>query len=119
VRVAVKGVNGVDSVQVSLNRGMATIELKDGNTVTMKQLRDAIAKNGFTTRQSEVVALGQLSSKDGKLLLRVTGSEENYELAPASGAGVDQSLVGKMVSVAGTVPESALQIRFRSITERK
>jgi copper chaperone CopZ len=61
VRVALKSVNGVDSVDVSLNKGLATVTLKDGNTVTIKQLQAAIVRNGYSTKQSLVTAIGQLS----------------------------------------------------------
>jgi copper chaperone CopZ len=125
VRVALKGVNGVDSVQVSLNQGLATLTLKDGNTVTMKQLQDAIAKNGFTTKQANVVAVGQLISKADKLMLHVSGSNEEFPLQTAAGAGkVDDHLMGKVVSIVGTIPDakkgtSPLELQFRSIEERK
>lgn len=125
MRVALKAVNGVDSVQVSLNQGLATLTLKDGNTVTMKQLQDAIAKNGFTTKQANVIAVGQLISQSDKLLLHVSGSNEEYLLKTANGAIPPQnSLLGKTVSVTGTVPEaprgtSPLELHFRAIEEKK
>jgi len=45
----------------SLNQGLATVTLKIGNTVTMEQLQRAITKNGFTTKQSNVVVTGHCS----------------------------------------------------------
>ena len=63
MRVALKSMNGVDTVDVSLNKGLATVNLKPGNAVTVEQLQHAITKNGFTPRQSDVVATGTLVSQ--------------------------------------------------------
>lgn len=124
MRVAFKNINGVESVDVSLNKGLATVALKDGNTVTMKQLRDAISKNAFSTKESEIVAIGQLNFKDGVWSLRITGPNEDYTLAPGHDAQPPSAgLAGKIVTVSGTVvaaPNGKLptEIRFRSITEK-
>jgi copper chaperone CopZ len=123
VRVALKAVPGVDSVEVSLNKGLATLELKPGNNATLKQLQDAIAKNGFTTKQSEVTVRGQLIVEGGKSLLQVTGTNEKYDLVPEQGAPDSAAaLVGKLVVVDGTVPETLKGkapdvIRYRSLRE--
>jgi copper chaperone CopZ len=49
-------VNGVASVDVSLDKGLAAVKLKPGNSVTLKQLQGAITKNGFTIKQSRLTA---------------------------------------------------------------
>jgi copper chaperone CopZ len=123
VRVALKGINGVETVDVSLNKGLATVTLKDGNTVTMKQMRDAIGKNGFSTKSSIIVVSGQILEKNGESVLRVSGSNEEFNLS-SDGVAADKALIGKPVTVEGTVPEvvsgsSAAQLRARSIVERK
>jgi copper chaperone CopZ len=38
VRVSLKAVSGVEWVEVSLERGLATVKMKPGNTTTLKQL---------------------------------------------------------------------------------
>jgi hypothetical protein len=121
--VALKGINGVDTVDVSLNKGLATVALKDGNTVTMKQLRDAIGKNGFTTKSSNIMVSGQLLEHAG-LVLRASGSNEEFSLVPDGAATIDRALIGKSVRIEGTVPEiasssSASQLRVRSMAEKK
>ena len=124
VRVALTSVNGVDKVDVSLNQGLATVDLKPGNNVTMKQLQAAITKNGFVTKQSTVVVWGTLRSDSGKLGLEVANTGEMYELVPeTSPAGNDSrhALVGKLVMVTGTIPEIpankvATVIHYRTIT---
>ncbi|HEY6937890.1 MAG TPA: heavy metal-associated domain-containing protein [Terriglobales bacterium] len=105
VRVSLKGVPGVDSVVVSLNQGLASVKLKAGNTVTMEQLRKAVEKNGFVTKQAEVTVRGQLLFS-GKPRLQVLGTDETYDLTPANGSVPAnwQELSGKTVIVVGSVP---------------
>jgi copper chaperone CopZ len=106
VSVSLKSVNGVNSVDVSLNQGLATVTLKPGNTVTMEQLQRAITKNGFTTKQSNVVVTGTLLSDNAKLTLRVSGSNETFALVPQNQQARDFShLNGKTVTVEGVIPE--------------
>jgi hypothetical protein len=115
----------VDAVDVSLNKGLATVTLKDGNIVTMKQLRAAINRNGYSTKQSLITAIGQLSLNGNRWLLRVSGSNEEFALAPDGTAKpVDNNLAGKVVIVVGTVLEIAsgkgqAELRFQSVTEKK
>ena len=69
VRVSLKSVAGVETVNVSLEKGLASVTLKPGNSASMKQLNDAIAKNGFTMKQSEATIDGQVVQDGGKLKL--------------------------------------------------
>src|SRR5205085_12060297 len=101
-----KNVNGVESVDVSLNKGLATMTLKAGNTVTMKQLRDAIGKNGFTTKQSRVTVDGTLTMDGGNVSLKVSGSGEVYQLKFSDPKQIEAHN-GKAVTVEGTIPEQA------------
>ncbi len=110
VRVALKGVNGVGSVDVSLNKGLATVTLKPGNTVTIEQLQHAITKNGFTTKQSTVVVTGTLLSDDHKETLRVSGSNELFDLVPENQQANTSNmkrLSGRTVTVEGIIPETS------------
>lgn len=125
MRVALKGVTGIESVDVSLNKGLATVTLKEGNTVTMKQLQAAITRNGYSTKQAVVTAIGQLSFKDNRWLLRVSGSNEEFILTPDGNAKpLENSLDGKVVIVIGTMPQltsgkGLTELRFQSVAEKK
>jgi hypothetical protein len=125
VRVSLKSVPGVDTVNVSLEKGLASVTLKPGNSATLKQLGDAIAKNGFTMKQSEATIAGQVVLDAGKLKLQVTGSNERLELIPdANAQPVAPNLAGKTVEVTGTIPEAAKGktsevIRYRLVKESK
>jgi Heavy-metal-associated domain len=123
--VSLKAVPGVDSVNVSLKKGLATVTLKPGNATTLKQLQNAIAKNGFTMKQSEVSVIGKLLNAGGKLQLQVSGSNDVLQLVPATQGGADPaSMAGKTVKVTGEIPETPKgklpdTLRYKSIEEQK
>jgi copper chaperone CopZ len=73
VRVAVRKLEGVESVEVSLERASADIRLRPANRVTMAQLRQIIKNNGFSAKDATVTAVGTLVERGGKPALDVTG----------------------------------------------
>lgn len=115
----------MDTVNVSLEKGLATVTLKPGNTTTLKQLQDAIAKNGFTMKQSDMVATGKVTSTAGKTQFQITGSNDVLLLIPNKPQSQDVSaLAGKSVKAEGVIPESGKgktsdTLRFRSLQEQK
>ena len=76
VDVALKKVVGVESVEVSLNEGLATVRLKPGNSVSVPQLWEVIHKNGYTPKTTAVSVRGELTNANGGLLLKVTGTKD-------------------------------------------
>jgi copper chaperone CopZ len=123
VSVSLKSVSGVDSVDVSLAKGLAAVKMKPGNTATLKQLQTAITKNGFTMKESEVTAAGTVVVDPGKVQLKVSGSDEMLDLIPdGQVTPIATSLNGKSVLVDGVVPETAkgksFAIHYRSISEQ-
>jgi hypothetical protein len=123
VRVSLKSVFGVDSVDVSLAKGLAAVRMKPGNTTTLKQLQTAITKNGFTMKQSAVTVVGLVLVDSGRVQLKVSGSNEMLDLIPEGQATpIANSLNGKPVLVEGVVPETAkgksFAIHYRSIREQ-
>lgn len=123
MRVGLKNIKGVDRVVVSLNQGKATIDFSVGNTVTMKQLQDALSKNGFNTKESDVVVQGQISMESGGAVLHVSGSNEEFKLAPDTGAAaVTNAVAGKTVVVTGKITVTSMgkvpaDLRFTKIEE--
>ena len=71
VRGALKKFSGVESVDVSLNKGLATVKLKPGNTVTPEEFWETVRKNGFTPKETTVVVRGEVQA--GKL--KVSGHQ--------------------------------------------
>ena len=125
VRVSLKSVSGVDSVDVSLEKGLAVVKMKPGNTATLRQLNEAIAKNGFTMKDSTATVAGTVIATDGNAVLKVSGSNDLLQMVPESASATNAfSLVGKNVLVEGTIPEAGKGktptcIRYQSITEEK
>jgi hypothetical protein len=122
--VSLKSISGVDSVDVSLAKGLASVKMKPGNTTTLGQLQQAITKNGFTMKDSRAIVIGTVEVANGKTQLKVSGSSEVLSLTPESQSlGDASSFSGKTVIVTGTIPEATKgktpdSIRYRSIQEQ-
>lgn len=67
--VAVRKLDGVASVDVSLEKASADVRLKPGNTVTLQQLRKVIRDGGYPTKDAQVEARGQIVERNGALSL--------------------------------------------------
>lgn len=125
MRVSLMSVDGVASVEVSLDKGLANVKLKPGNSVTLKQLQGAITKNGFTMEESKVVASGKLLQDGSKTKLQISGSNEVVNLTPDSptSAAPNVSDSGTVV-VEGIIPEAAKGktpdvIRYKSLAKER
>jgi hypothetical protein len=118
-------VSGVASVEVSLDKGLATVKLKPGNSVTLKQLQEAITKNGFTMKESRLVAAGKLIQDGSKTRLQISGSNEFVNLIADSPTTVGPNVSDSgTVVVEGTLPEAAKgktpdAIRYKSLTQQR
>ena len=75
-------VDGVESVDVSLERASAAINLRPGNRVTLAQLRQIIKNNGFSAKEATVTVAGTLTERGGKPALTVTGTDVVWWIAP-------------------------------------
>jgi copper chaperone CopZ len=82
VDVALKKVPGVETVNVSLNRGLATVKLKPGNTVSVPQFWELLHEKGYTPKTTAVSLRGDLSGGPGRLLVKVSGTKEVLALSP-------------------------------------
>ena len=125
MRVSLMSVSGVASVDVSLEKGLATVKLKQGNSVTLKQLQEAITKNGFTMKESKLVAVGKVIQNGTSAKLQISGSNDVLALIPES-AAVPASTMSPSATVVveGSIPEAAKgrvpdSIRYRSLTVEK
>jgi len=118
-------VSGVASVEVSLEKGLANVKLKPGNNVTLKQLQEAVTKNGFTMKQSRVIAAGKLVQNGGAAKFQISGSNEILTFVPESSTVASPpAKSSSTIIVEGTIAESAKgkiadTIRYRSLTEEK
>jgi hypothetical protein len=123
VRVSLKSVSGVDSVDVSLEKGLASVKMKPGNAATFKQLQAAITKNGFTMKPSDVSLTGKIVMMRGQPQLQVSGSNELVNLVPDGSQSTNvNAMADKRVLVEGTLEEAAKgktpdTIRYRTVKD--
>jgi copper chaperone CopZ len=107
VDVALKKVAGVESVEVSLNKGLATVKLKPGNTVSVPQLWELIHKNGYTPKTTTASVRGELANVNGALQLKVSGTKDTLPLAAdvknAAAFGDASKKIGQTVVVQGVL----------------
>jgi len=107
VDVALKKVAGVESVEVSLNKGLATVKLKPGNSVSVPQLWELIHKNGYTPKATAVSVRGDLANVNGQLQLKVSGMKETLVLAsdPKNAAAYSEAAkkLGQTVIIEGVM----------------
>ncbi len=124
IHVSMKGIQGVNTVDVDLNTGLVSIKLTPGNSAAMRQFNEAVEKNGFTHKNANVIVRGQLSGSAQDPFLDVTGTKDRYAVTPL-GAGMDISgLLGKTVLIDGVLPQSGKgkvseTLRYKSVTEAK
>ena len=101
MRVAIKNIEGVQSVDVSLSNGLATVVFAPGNHVRYEQLVAAIDKNGFVVKGTKVVADGTIENNGGAVSLRVSGSNDLFRLTGENLVSVN----GNRVQVEGEISE--------------
>jgi copper chaperone CopZ len=119
VRVALTKFPGVESAEVSLNKGLATVKLKPGNTIRPSDFWEAIRRNGNTAKVTRVVVRGELNAAGNEL--KVAGSNEVFALK-ALGV-IDQQLkvaAGKTATLEGTLtprkdPKAAVPLEVQTV----
>jgi cation transport ATPase len=122
IHVSMKGIQGVNTVDVDLNTGLVSIKLSPGNSASMRQFNQAVERNGFTHKDAEIMARGVLSGTATAPVLEVAGTTDKYVLTPSAAAADVGSLIGKTVMVAGVLPQAPKgklsdTLRYRTITE--
>src|SRR5258706_5034037 len=96
VSVAIQKIEGVASVEVTLKRGHAEVQLKPGNRVRIEQLWEAVRKQGLTPKETQVLVRGTLDR--GTLTVRPSGAtyEVTGEVTGRTGAGEEVEISGTM-----------------------
>lgn len=95
--VAIKKLDGVESVDVSLEKASADIRLKAGNRITLQQLREVIKKTGYPTKDAQVEARGRMVPRNGAIVLDLLNGA-TLELADAPKADTSSILIVTGVS---------------------
>ena len=126
--VALKKVDGIDSVNVTLKRGVAHLTLKPGNTVTLTQLRGIIKDAGYTTNDAVVTVRGTAVRRGPELVFEVSGTPERLQIVPDRTTPEAVNRLRDLVAesraraeLSGTVPApakpgAAQSLRLRSFT---
>ncbi|WP_433973443.1 heavy-metal-associated domain-containing protein [Tunturiibacter lichenicola] len=122
IRVSMKGIEGVNSVDVDLNTGLVTIKLVPGNGASMAQFNQAVEKNGFTHKDADIIVKGKLTGTANAPVLEVSGTQDRYTLFPTAASLDVVSLLGKTVTVSGVLPQAPKgklsdTLRYKTITE--
>src|SRR5689334_19614287 len=115
VYVALKKVPGVESVDVSLNKGLATVKFKPQNTVAVPQLWQLLHDKGYTPKVTTVSVRGQLEEAEGRVHLKVTDTQNTLLLVAdpknPSAYGETSKKLGQNVTVQGVmVPGKDLKV---------
>ena len=122
IHVSMKGIQGVNTVDVDLNTGLVTVKLFPNNSASMQQFNQAVEKNGFAHKDAEIIVRGKLAGTANAPVLEVSGTQDRYGLSPTT-ANLDiVSLLGKTVTVSGVLPQAPKgkvsdTLRYKTITE--
>jgi copper chaperone CopZ len=122
IHVSMKGIPGVNTVDVDLNTGLVTIKLTPGNAASIRQFNQAVEKNGFTHKDATVVARGKLTGTASAPFFEVAGTQDRFALTSAATTTDITPLLGKTVTIAGIIPQSPKgkvsdTLRYNTITE--
>jgi copper chaperone CopZ len=62
----IRKLEGVESIEVSLEKSSADIRLKAGNTITLAQIRRIVRSNGYASKDAQIDAKGKFVERDGR-----------------------------------------------------
>ena len=88
----------------------------------MRQFNEAVEKNGFAHKDATVVARGKITGTAAAPFFEVSGTQDRFALTPAANSSDIAALLGKTVTVAGTLPQVAKgkvpdTLRYTTISE--
>lgn len=102
---------GVETVTVRLNDGLATIELTETNSVAYRGVRTTVSDGGFAAKKALLEAKGTLRRTDDGWILETPVGEQfvlQEDDQTASGEGGLQDLKpNQQVTVTGRIPSSS------------
>ncbi len=124
IHVSMKGIEGVNTVDVDLNTGLVSVKLSPGSTASMRQFNEAVEKNGFTHKDASVVAKGKITGTAAAPFFEVAGTQDRFALQAAATPSDLKDLLGKTVVIAGTLPQVAKgkvpdTLRYSTVTEAR
>lgn len=88
-------VTGIDKIELNLKQANATVTAKEGKSLDLFQVRDAIKKAGYTPAAIQFVVIGNvLLDQEQRFLMQSRGDGKAFAL------NVPESIRNKMVSYA-------------------
>jgi copper chaperone CopZ len=115
VRVALEKVEGVKTVDVSLEKSSAVITFKANNNITLPQLRRIIRGSGYPTRDAQVEARGRIAERNGKPVFDLlNGSVLELAEKPADAPSPDVEITG----VSRAVDRETDRLTIERVTRR-
>ena len=83
---ALKRLDGVESVEVSLKKGSVDIKLARDNALSLSRIRREIRSNGNETKDAHVTARGRFRHHEGTVVLDLlNGATMELDGSPAKG----------------------------------
>lgn len=109
----------MQNVTVSLEKAIAEFTLAPEQELEPERLRKAVVKAGFTPRDIEITAVGELTAQNGQFALKVTGSGQLFRLVEneqLTRLKQVENVEGKVITIVGKVfeqkkPPLALSIK--------
>jgi cation transport ATPase len=124
IHVSMKGIQGVNTVDVDLNTGLVSVKLSPGSSASMRQFNEAVEKNGFTHKDANIVAKGKITGTAAAPYFEVAETQDRFALRPTAAPSDFTALLGKNVIINGTLPQVAKgkvpdTLRYTSISEAR
>ncbi len=70
-----KKVDGTGDVAIEVNDGIADLTARDGQSIGVEQLYDAVRKAGFTPRGTTITAAGHVGEMAGETVFHIMGTD--------------------------------------------
>lgn len=99
-----KKIKGVESASFRTADSVAVLELRQGNTVPLGDIRDAVKRMGYTPAGAKVAARGTARQEGGKWIFRLSGVDAEYALDSAG----DSKIQGELRQAGPVVIEGSL-----------
>lgn len=106
-------IDGVHDVKVSLNQGLAVLELDSKNAATLEGVREAVKESGFAAKEAKVRVSGILKKEKGEVILISPAGDrfvlKRSEEASAEYERLKSAAAGKQVTLTGIIPEGNME----------
>ena len=118
LRNSLKKIKGIESADLSPERGSAILTLLADNKISLDRVRDAIKGAGFTPRMATVIVRGKAITDQGKWEFEVEGLHQTYLLVASDDKLIGELKKGGLMTIEATAPhqldphsQQSLQVR--------